>query len=1095
MKTKLLKKVCFLLFLAISTAWAQEKSIQGTVVDNNGLPLPGVNIVIKNSSIGTQTDFDGNYTITASTGQTLVFSYQGFKNKEVQVTDANEINVQFEEDVAILNEVVVTAQGIKREKRALGFAQTNVETEELEQRPNADVAKTLQGKIAGVQISQTGVIGGGSGITIRANTSITGNNQALFVVDGVPINSGSDDDGFTGAGAIDSNRLIDIDPNNIESMSVLKGLAASVLYGNQGRNGVILITTKTGNALSEKSKKLNVTYSNSIYFNTIANLPDFQNKYGSGFYLSNLNGANGSFGPEFDGQIVPNILSNNSALQDSFPEFFDDPSTPDVIEGGVPYSATPNNVEDFFRIGLGRNIGISVSKSTENMSFSTSYSNTSEEGFIPLNKLRRDNFSIGGSVKLANNFTATGTFNYVINEIEAPPITAANGANAFSIFERLLFIPRNFDINNLPFEDPVDGSNVYYLNAVDNPKWVLNNSLSTQKVNRFFNSVSLKYDFNDHINLTYRLGLDSFNERQSFYVNRGSSDGNAIYANGYLRVRYLERQQWDHSLILTSNYKLNDDFGLAVIAGANSNRRTIFREGTIYQDQVLRDNFRPFNFETVSNIDPFTGTQIDFEEEINILGVYAQLEFDYKNFAYLTLAARNDWGSLLEAEENSVFYPSISGSFIPTTAFSDMRSDFLSYLKLRGNVASGVQFPDDAYTTRPVLSTNSNAFGTGGVVTQSVSNLVPNRDLKAATLVDYEIGIESRFIKNRVSLTANAYLRNISDQIFQQEIGAETGATSTFVNIGESETRGLEIELDINPIRTENFRWDLSSRFFAYETEVLELPEGIDQLAIGGFTDLGNFAIEGEPLGVIVGSFAVRDQNGNLIIDPNNGEVIPNSAVGLPDKIIGDPNPDWTNTLINTFSYKGLSLSAQLEYRHGGDIYSLTAQNLYFRGVVDIEGIDRDFYASAIPGVLAQTDENGNILTTTNQEGEIDGVLLQQGGDGNPIENNILLPYEDTIFNNLEQNAAENIFDGSLIRLRELSMSYQLPAKLLEKTPLGSLSLKLYGQNLWFDAINFPDALNYDVEVGSTGVGNASGLDFQTSPSAKSVGFAIKASF
>ncbi len=1088
------------MFFITATSFAQEKTISGSVTDNTGLPLPGVNIIVKGTNSGTQSDFDGNYSIQTSVGQVLVFSYVGFATVESTVTAAsNTINIQLQEDAAVLKEVVVTAQGIKREKRALGFGQTTVTSDALESRPSPDVAKVLQGKVAGVTISQTGVTGGGTGIKIRGNSLINANNQALVVVDGVPITTGTNNsDGFTGAGSIASNRLADIDPNNIADVSVLKGLAATALYGAQGSNGVIIITTKTGSGNFNQDKKMEMTVTSNTYFTEVSNLPKFQNEHGSGFYLGNLSTANNSFGPFYDGEIIPHILSNNSALQADFPELFDDPSTPDVIEGGIPYLGTPNNVKDFFRTGIGRTVGLSISKSFENGAISGSYSNTADEGFIPKNTLRRDNFSIGGSAKLSNKFSFNGGLNFIRNKITAPPITAANGVSSFSIFNRLLGIARNFDLTNYPYQNPRDGSNVFYLPGVDNPRWILNNSLSTQKVNRTFSNYSLNYELNDNITLTYRLGVDFINENQEFYINKGSSSGDAIFANGYLRIQETEQQQWDHSFLVNLNYDLTESLGLVGTLGANSNSQTQFTRGTAYQDQVIFNFIQPSNFETASNSDPFNldaggqPTPINFESRRNITGLYAQAEFDYKRSLYLTLAARNDWGSTAESGNNSVFYPSASVSVIPTSAFDGLKGDVLNYLKIRGNVSSGANFPS-VYLTRPVLISNSNAFT--GIITQSNPTTIPNPDLLGATLTDYEIGMEAKFFNNRVSLEASAFRRIASDQIFRQSVAESTGGQFRFINVGEVQNDGVEIDLGITPVKTEDFEWNINANFYADEPIVNELPEGTDEVVFAGFSNLGNFAIVGEPLGVIKGTFAVRDADGNFLINPANGEVIPNTDVGIPNKIIGDPNPDWNSTLINTIRYKGFELSGQMEYRHGGDIYSLTSQNLYFRGVIDLEGIDRETYAAAVPGNIAALDEDGNIAVTVDEDGVPNGVVSATDDNGATIPNNMLLPYEDTIFNNVEQNDAENIYDGSTIRLRELSLTYNVAPKLLERTPFGSMSLKVYGQNLWYNAVNFPDALNYDIESGSTGVGNGSGLEFRTSPSAKNYGFSIKATF
>ncbi|MCF6349472.1 MAG: SusC/RagA family TonB-linked outer membrane protein [Flavobacteriaceae bacterium] len=1088
--------LALLLALVVQLSFAQEKNVSGTVSDALG-PVSDITVLVKGTDTGTVTDFDGNYTIKAKVDDVLVFSHISYNIVEKIVGTSNIIDLKLIENGNVLDIVVVTAQGVKREKKSLGYSQTTVKSEALEQRGTADISKVLQGKVAGVTISQTGVTGGGTGITIRGNSLLTESNGALIVVDGVPLTTGTNNDGFTGAGDIDSNRLSDIDPNNIASMSVLKGLAATVLYGNQGVNGVIIITTKTGSPNNSSTKKMNITVTSNTYFNRVANLPDFQNSYGSGFYLGNLHGANNSFGPLYNGEIVPHILTNNGTLISDFPELFDDPSTPNILEGGTLYSAKPNNVKDFFRTGVSQSTGVSISKSFESGGINASYSNTVEEGFIPNNSLTRDNFSLGGSIKLANNFSVNGTLNFVRNQIQAPPITAANGANSFSIFNRLLGVARNYDLQNYPHQvldtdSPNYGANVFYLPGVDNPVWILNNSLSKQNINRSFMNFSTKYDFNDNISLTYRLGYDVINETQSFYINKGSSAGDAVFADGYLRTTNTEQIQTDHTFLINLNYSLSDVIGLTGIIGANSNRQSFDTKGTAYQNQITYGRLSPHEFSTSTNTDPFTGLRINNLGEVNLIGVYAQAEFDYSKYLYLTLSARNDWASNLEPGYNSQFYPSVSLSYIPTAAINGFKSDAFNYLKLRANISSGAQFPGSAFITRPDIVSNPEDFG--GTVTETVSNFVPNPELQAALITDYEVGFETKFLKNKISLEASYYKRISKDQIFLNTVDASTGGTSTLVNLSEIETDGVELDLNIKAIDTDNFKWNISAIFFADEPIVRGLQNG-QQLNIGGFSSLGNFAINDEPLGVIMGSFAVRNSNGNFLIDPSNGEVIPNADVGIADKIIGDPNPDWTTTLINSFTYKNFTLSGQLEYRHGGDIYSLTSQNLYFRGVLDIEGIDRDFYAAAVPGNIAATDSDGNFILETDADGNVTGIATAVDGNGNPIVNNILLPYEDTIFNNLEENDAENIYDGTTIRLREIALSYQFSKNILDRTPFGSMSFKIYGQNLWYDAVNFPDALNYDIESGSTGVGNARGLEFRTAPSTKNIGFSLKATF
>ena len=1069
MKTNYNVILTLLLAFTVHFAFAQ-KTITGVVSDETG-PLPGVSVLIKGTTTGTETDFDGNYAIQANQGQVLQYSFIGMETAYKTVGNANILNIVMSiSSDNLLEEVVVTALGIKREKKSLGYAVSTVKTEELVQKPEGDISRILQGKVAGVNITPTGgLAGSGNTVIIRSKISLTGSNQPLYVVDGVPINTDTDNNGnFTQMnGGTTSSRSLDIDPNNIETMTVLKGLSATVLYGNEGRNGVILITTKNGNT-AEIDKGFEITFSNTVSISQISNLPDYQNTYGQGA-LGNYNrGYVGNWGPKFDPEmLVTHNYNDGKRLSELFPEY---------SENKVPYVAVPNNVKDFFRDGLGTSTAINVNKGGEKASVNFSFSRTKENGYVPENSLERNTLGLGGTMNLSNNFSVNGSFNYVNTNFVTPPIMASSGS---SIFARTLFMPRNFDLMNLPFESPLDGSNVYYRTDQDNPRWLLKNASTTQGVNRFFGKVGVNFKLNDHFNATYRLGLDEFTETEVSHSNKGGATGLTLF--GFLTQSTATNKLMDHSFIITGkDFAITEDLGFNVIVGLNAKGVSYHQTRTHNTEQVIfniihADNFRESN-------------SSEYIQESNTLGAYGNLEFDYAKYLYLTLAGRNDWTSTLETENNKIFYPSVSLAFIPTQAFGNLKSTFLSFLKIRGGYATSAGFPNP-YSTRPSINLNAidNGGILGGITTQSWSNLLPNPDLRPELHKESEIGIEGKLFNNRIDFDISLYKRISKDQIMGASLDPATGYSFKYLNAGRVDTKGIEIGLNFKPIKTELFKWDVNSNFTAYESTVIKLIDGQESLGIAGYSNLGNFAIEGEPLGVIMGSYTIRDENNNYMIDYTDGTVI--NSYDIPSevpsmKIIGDPNPDWSASVTNSLNYKNFSLSAQMEYTQGGDVYSMTASRMWRRGVTTANLMDREG-AVVLPGTLADPD--------TGLPVHADGTPLAAGET--PIPNTIPIAVNSIYFINTIDNAQANVYDATRIRLRDITISYKLNKELLDKTPFGSISLSLTGQNLWFKAFNFPDAFNFDPEVISTGAGNGDGLEFQTAPSSKKYGFSIKATF
>ena len=1066
MKTKFSGILTLLLAFVVQFTFAQEKTITGTVSDDSG-SLPGVSIIIKGTATGTETDFDGKYSIQANVGDVLRFSFVGMKASEVTVGASNTINVVLEAD-NVLEEVVVTAQGIKREKKALGYAVSSVGSEQLEQRAEGDIARVLQGKTSGVDITQTsGVSGSATNIIIRGYSTISGSNQPLFIVDGVPFAGDTNQGGDFQDGQTQSSRFLDLDPNSIANVSVLKGLAATTIYGQEGRNGVILITTKGGSS-GISTKKNEVTLTQSLFFNELASLPDYQDNYGGGFH-QNFGFFFSNWGPNFnvrgqqgiaaDGTVRhPFAAFQNASNRDAFPEL-SDPSTRYEYK---PYA----NVENFFRTGIVSSTSLNFRGSSEKVSYNASYSYLDDQGFTPGNNLRRNNFSLGGRAELANNLTVSGTLNLAITDYKTPPIASSQGSGSAStagssVFGDVFYTPRSVDLNGLPFQNPANGSSVYYRsgNDIQNPNWTVANAQNSQKVNRVFGNAQVNYKFNDKFSVLYRVGIDNFNTYNQQYQNKGGVDGQTL---GYLQTSSVENFIWNHDVIGTFQSDLSEDFDLDVTLAGTSKRTTFAEQGVYSSGQIVFGVNRHFNFTNQSNTSPFNGA-IQFDQFQNILGVYGTTTLGYKNWAYLNVSGRNDWASTLESGNNSLFYTGVSGSLIMSQAIPQIREAGINYLKLRGGFGQSAGFPSP-FSTRNTLALSSQLFVDrfgNTISSNTVSNRLGNPNLTAETIQEIEVGLELKFWKNRVRLDVSAYKKNTNDLITDRNLDRSTGFSVTRINAGELETKGLEIDYGIGLVQGENFNWDLSGNFSTYESTVISLPDGIDELVIAGFTNRGNFAIAGQPFGVLQGNANATDANGNRIVNAGGDYVQSNDLT-----IIGDPNPDWNLNAVNSISYKGLSFNMNWSYRHGGDILSLTAASLLARGISTDTDFDRQ-QTIILPGVTTSGVPNTTQITATR-----------------------------AYFNNLGFGGDETkVWDGSTIRLREVSLSYSIPSKLLDKTPFGSLSFTASGQNLWYEAINFPKGTNFDTNVAGTGVGNGLGIDFLNGPSSKRYGLSLKATF
>jgi TonB-linked SusC/RagA family outer membrane protein len=854
-----------ILAFVVQITFAQDKAVSGTVSDDSGMPIAGVNIIVQGTSSGTQSDFDGNYSIMVDEGASLTFSYVGYTSVSQTVGGSDTINVTLSEDVAQLEAVVVTAQGISRQKKALGYAVSEVAGEEMEQRTEGDVARVLSGKASGVNItSQSGTSGSATNVVIRGYTSINGNNQALFVVDGVPFSTETNAQGGYLGGNLGSSRFLDLDPNNIESVNVLKGLAAATLYGTAGKNGVIVITTKSGSLQNKGPKKTEITVNQSYFVNEMASMPDYQNTYGGGFDQS-FGWFFSNWGPAFAANGVDGYLNDPAGIIDAdgtVEHPYGSSAFLNAFNGGnnvlnqqytgVRYDWRPyESVENFFRSGSVSNTSINIRGASDDgsISYNVNYGNLDEEGFTPGNGLKRNNLSIGGRAKLSNKFTVQGSMNYSNTQFVSPPVAASrgNGTLGWSTFGNVFFTPRNVDLMGLEYTIPENGGSIYYRNGNDiiNPRWSVANSQGGQNVNRVNSTVSLSYEINDNLSLTYRYGLDWYNERNKDYSNKnGVNFNDAIF--GYLRTWDNNVAIHNHFMSLNGSYDLTDDIGLTFNVGATSNRRTYDREGTSSTGQIVYGVIQHFNYENQ--------TPLSYHGAKNELGVFGSADLDYKDYLFVTLQARNDWVSNLPTENNSMLYPSASVSFLPTSFDENIKSENLSYLKVRASLGSSAGFPGGYPTVNTVgQSTNVNGGLNGGIITNSVSNFQANPDLKPELLSELEFGVDARVWKNRIGINASYFERTSKDLIVFKPLPTSTGFTSTQDNIGKIEGDGIEVDLDLEmfeilPINVDGLSWNTRVNFTKSQSTVTEQAD--DQIVFAGNTATwvgGNAAIQGQP--------------------------------------------------------------------------------------------------------------------------------------------------------------------------------------------------------------------------------------------------------
>ena len=1071
--------VVFLLTTQMSFA---QKTVTGVVSDPDGLPLPGATVLVQGTMTGVTTDFDGNFSINVSEGQSLEFSFVGYDTSAIAVGSGNVINVSLSLGNQ-LDEVIVTSLGITREKRALGYAVSEVDNSQIESRASGDVARVLSGKASGVQVTnQGGISGSGTSVVIRGLSTFSSSNQPLFVVDGVPFQSDTNSQGSFTSGNNGSSRFLDLDPNNIESVNVLKGLAAATLYGSQGRNGVVLITTKAGTTASgAKALKNEVTVNTSYFTNELAMKPEYQNQYGNGFN-QNFGWYFSNWGPSFDegGPAGWGKQSQINGTTSGQPGFLKHPYNSNLNARFLSRDLLPllglsmdslwewkpyDSVGDLFQPGsiINTNVNFRGSSDDGKVSYNVNYGNLDDEGFTPGNTLRRNNISFGGRAVLSNKITVNGTLNYTFTDFKSPPIAAAysSGSSDSSLYGNVFYTPRSVSIADLPYAHPITGASIYYRssNGIQHPLWTVANTGDAQATHRLYGGTSVQYDISDNLNVQYRYGYDVYSEDNTSHQNKGGVDGSVESQSGFYEKWNNTSTIFNHQITINGDYELDSDWSMTFNAGATSNAREYDRNGVRSTGQNVFNVLRHYNFNNQE--------EIEFYSRRNVLGVFGQASLDYQNYLYITLATRTDWVSNLSEENRSITYPSASLSFVPSSVldFGNLPIDFL---KVRASYGTSATYPT-GYPIASTLNLDTKSFQKDGVdiISNTTGSQLGNTALKPELLAELEFGIEANMFENRLSAEVSYFQRNTTDLIISQPLDPSTGYTSTSTNIGKIEATGWEVDLSADWIRGDKFNWTTVLNYTTNQAIVVDLGQDTDQIVYAGFSTRGNAAIVGLPLTSMIGTSVGRDSTGRPLIDASGSYQSNNDTNYKTNKyaLIGDSNPDFIANVANTISYGNLSFNFLFNATIGGDMYSNYIMTLLGRGITT-DTVDREL-PYILPGVLS---------------------------DGSP--NNKQIDNATTYFGNLILGADElRTWDASVLRLSEVSLTYDVPSKWLDKTPFGAASVSAQGFNLWYDAYNTPEGTNYDPNIAGLGVGNGSGFEYFNGVSAKRYGVSLKLTF
>ena len=1072
----------FLLALAIGVIQgaAQVTTVRGIVTtEEDGEPVIGASVIVKGTSLGTVTDVNGRFELSGlpPSATRLLISYISLMAKEVAI--APQVSVTLKSDTHLLDEVVVTALGISREKKALGYTAQEVKQDALVQGKDNNLLNSLSGKIAGVRITNTQGDVGSSRIVIRGETSIAGENQPLFIVDGIPVDNSQLN--ARSSGRDFKNAIADLNPEDIKTLTVLKGPNAAALYGARAAHGAIVITTKGGD---KRQKGIGITLHSSTQVSFVATLPEFQNLFGQGAggrfsYVDGKgagvnDGVDESWGPRLDiGLLIPQ---------------FDSPLDADGNRVATPWVSHPNNVRDYFRMGISTNNGISGARGDDKYQFRVGYNYEKQVSIVPDAGTNKTNISLNTDYHLAKWIVVGATANYIVYTAPSLPGSATpSGSNVRSNSPMLQFLwfGRQVDTNSLKADYTRNWNSSYY----DNPFWSASYNTQSQERHRLIGDLHAEFRLTDGLNVRFRTSTDWYNDRRKSKVKWGSAGAGSPYGS-YAEDAYTVKEN-NTEVLATYIKQLNKNWGIDALLGFNVRNKQYENNYQAAPRLAVADLY------TLTNSrDPLTSSN-DFYR-LRQYGLYGSIQLDYRRWAFLNITGRNDWSSTLPVDNNSYFYPSVTASVLLSEAFG-WRSKAVNYLKIRGGW-SQVGADANPYQLATVF-TSETAFN--GNPLQSSSTIGMNPNLKPEKTSSIEAGFEAAFWDNRLCLDFTYYKTDSRNQILKLATTAASGYTSQVRNAGHIRNRGYEIQLGAVPIQTsKGFRWNLDLNYGANSSKVVKLDdEGLITSYRLYSSGIQILASVGEAYGTLFGTSYVRDANGNVVVDANG---LP--KISTTNKTLGKFTPDWTGGISNTFSYRSLSLSFLIDASVGGSIFSNTNKTGKYTGVLanTLSGRDAEhgglWYYTAAMGNNVRLPESPSYSVSSDglYYAQVNGQSTRVYQDGIMVEGvtesgskNEEVVSAEKYYHRIYSIAEANVYDASYVKLREVALSYRLPRLWTQKLHLQEASVTLTGRNLWTIYKSVP---NIDPESALT-TGNAQGVEAYSLPTTRSFGVNLSVKF
>jgi TonB-linked SusC/RagA family outer membrane protein len=1074
-----MKRICLIFFVILgllgNSLYAQERRVSGTVTDaETGATLPGVTVMVQGTNIGTITDSDGGYELTVTPDNVLVFSFIGMASQEVTVGERTVINVALEADVAMLQEIVVTALGITRERKSLGYSVQEVGGEELARSSNPNLGTALSGKVAGLEVRQSsGMPGAPTTMFIRGARSFSGNNQPLYVVDGLPIVSTNDYDQNV-TGAYNANRMLDIDPADIESISVLKGQAAAALYGLRASNGVILITTKSGRGAAPDRPLIQL--SSGFSQDRVARVPEVQQTWAQGSGLNYVPVNSFSWGPKITDLPDDPVYGGNNHGQ---PGLWFHPQKNAWVEP-IAY----NNAKDFFENGGAFNNNISVSQAGTLGNYSVGLGSTHQTGIVLNTGMERYTGRFSGTMNLSPIFKAGFSGNVSNTSLDKLP--SGNDSWLFTVFGS----PPSYDLIGTPFNVPSGPYNQYRQISYrvggvgENPLWAIRNNYYTEATQRFFGNFFLEADPASWINIRYQLGLDSYSTDQEILYQMGSVGAgqglpgaaqyprpeNQEYAyvaptGGSIDNFGVIRNNVNSLLNITLSHDLTDDLRGVLIVGnefVHNQSRFWTMSGT---------GFTMPGWNNMSNTTTQTADESKFQNRT--VGFYGNAALEFRDMLFLNLTGRQDIVSTMPRDSRTFFYPSVSLGWVFTELPGLQDNALLPFGKARISYAEVGQA--GTYNVPVYVMGGGDwsgfisgiSFPLGGVSGFRPSRTLYDPDLVPQNTVTLEFGLELRFLQNRIGLDYSYSDQNARDQIFAVPLSGSTGYGSLVTNAGEMDIQTHEIMLNLTPVKTTNFEWNFNTNFTMMDNVVVELAEGVENISLGGYVTPNIRASAGDSYPAIYGNQYQRDEQGRILVDENPDS--PGYGMPLVGDFgkIGDVNPDFYMSFSNIFSYKAFSISAQLDWKQGGQMYSGSNR------LMDLYGTSKATEDRETPFVFDGYKADG----TPND--------IERGGPDDPgayqyLHASVRSPLDEA-----------HIYGTSFVKLRDVTLSVDLPRSLIAPVGLRNASISFFARNflLWTELPNF------DPET-AQGMGNmVGGMDYMSLPQTNAFGIGVNLTF